>query len=144
VPVIFIRFEPHLILSRSKGKNFPLHDGRACEGRGTDSLIRNLGFGGEECSAHSPVALRGSNSRNPLNKRLGVPSSRSGVFEKEKNLASTRNRTPDRLACNQNLTKILPAGTDLFRSCGRTDMAKLFAAFQTGRKTDHRIVKLLI
>ena len=73
-----------------------------------------------------------------------MPSKRSGGFEKEKNLASAGNRTPDRLACSPDLTKILPAGTELFRAGGRTDVAKLFTAFQTGLKTDHRIVKLLI
>lgn len=74
-----------------------------------------------------------------------MPSSRYGGFEKEKNLASARNRTPDRLAYSPDLTNILPAGTELFRAGGRTDMAKLFfTAFQTGLKTDRRIVKLLI
>ena len=55
-----------------------------------------------------------------------MPSSRYGGFEKEKNLASARNRTPDRLAYSPDLTNILPAGTELFRAGGRTDMAKLF------------------
>lgn len=73
-----------------------------------------------------------------------MTSSRSGGFEKEKNLASGRNRIPGRLACSPNLTKILPAGRELFRAGGRTNMAELFTAFQTGLKTDRRIVKLLI
>ena len=57
MPVVFIRFEPHLILSRRKGKIFPLYDRRACEGRGTASFICNLGFDRDECSAHPPVAV---------------------------------------------------------------------------------------
>jgi len=144
VPVIFIRFEPHLILSRRKCKNFPLHDRRACEGRGTASLILNLGFDGGVCSAHPPVVLPpGWNSRYAMNRRLGMPSSRHGGFEKEKNLASARNRTPYRLACSPNLTNSLPAGTELFRAGGRTDMTKLFYSFPNWPKNGSPNCKII-
>ena len=108
------------------------------------SFVTEHSFDRDECSVYPVAYPRGRNSRYPLNRRVGMPSSRSGGFEKEKNLAFARNRTPDRLASSPNLTKILPAGTELFRAGGRTDMARLFTAYQTGLKTDHRSVKLLI
>lgn len=109
-----------MILSRRKGKNFRLHNRRACESKGTDSLIRNLGFDGDECSAHPPVALRGRNSRYSLNRRLGVPSSRSGGFEKEKNLCFYQESNPRSSSLYSKLNEDLSSG-NRFVPCGWTD-----------------------